>query len=427
MAEKIIYIDENHNKNSIIDARIPIVTIGTEHDEDAINRKFVVDSVKYDTTLATTLPTAEKMGGIEKDTPSTSLNGKSIKEVLDLALYPLKSPIYVLPTLEATITNMSNIVVVGGFKSNIILKATPTLNDASGIVSYTFSGSGIVGTVTQATDTYTVPNYVLQEGSNSWVVGVNYSAPIIKNNTHGIADNSTNYPSGLITKSIVLEASLPIKYGFTYGLEDITVATPMIGGMEYAKVTLPKLIDNKFRFEIASYKPVSLNIAIPKINVGVKVTLDNGIDITDSFKSTLKTNFPTYSSDLLSTYTVFHHYSNVLYSKSHFINVEVLPIKYASVYTLRYDVSNNKVSINGELEVDAWNDGSDITIPFNALSVYRYGDAIRVVSNYVGDIKKIEITHPHTIIDGLAIDDYTTNNIVGIGNVGNIININVYV
>lgn len=404
MAEKPIYYDQDLNNNKLKKAR---VEMSGSHDEDAVNRKFVLDQHKYDTTLATTQLTVEKVGGIAKGTPSATVANKTFKELLDLALYPLVAPTYTKPTVTASITNMGSdhndhIIPIAGFRKNVVLKAVAVQNDAGAISSYTFSGAGITGTITQASDTYTVPNYVLVNGDNTWTVGVNYTASPTKNNTHGTADATGSFVAGSVTTQVKLTVKDPIMYGVDYKQIDVTAYS----GANIQGVTESVIQNdgNSFKIEVGDTKAVSVNIAVPYTNADIRVIM-NDVDITNAFKRDTKTGVKPWGEGN-TDYSVFHWYSGVKLNKPTTLEVTVFYRFYTRILDVKWNSQDNQVEIdNSGTDVMSWNLGTDSPIATNEISVKRQANGdIRLVST-VGNIKRVEKGRPYKIYDGLNATD----------------------
>lgn len=412
MAEKKIYYDQDLNQNKLKQAR---VEMSGSHDEDAVNRKFVLDQHKYDTTKATTLPTAETVGGISKGTPSATIANKTWKELLDLALYPLIPPTYTRPTITASITNIGsdhvdNIIPIAGFRKNVVIKADVIQNDASSIDSYTFSGAGITGTITQASDTFIVPNYVLVNGENKWTVGVNYTASVTKNNSHGVADTSGSFPNGSVTTDVVLNVKDPIMYGVDYRQIDVTT----VSGSNVQGVTESVIPNdgNTFKIEVGHTKAASVNLAIPYENADIRVVM-NDVDITNAFKREVKTGVKPWNEGT-TTYSVFHWYSGVPLNKPTTLEVTVLYRFFTKIVDVIWDSQDNIVQIdNSGAWVQSWNLGTNTPMGSNTISVGRQtsGD-IRLVSS-IGSIKRIEKSRPFKVYESLNTSDVTISDQIG--------------
>ncbi len=406
MAEKKIYYDQDLNENKLKKAR---VEMSGSHDDDAVNRKFVLDQHKYDTTLATTLPTAEKMGGIAKGTPSATVANKTFKQILDLALYPLVAPTYTKPTITASITNIGgdsndNIIPIAGFKKNVVLKAVATQNDSASITSYTFSGAGISGTVTQASDTYTVSGYTLVNGDNTWTVGVNYTASTTKNNSHGVADATGSFTNGSITTEVKLSVKDPIMYGVDYGVSDVTT----MSGSNVQGVTESVIPNdgNSFKIEIGNTRDVSVNIAIPYDNADIRVIM-NDVDITNAFKRSVKTGVKPWGEGN-HTYSVFHWHSGLKLNKPTTIEVTVFYRYYTRIVDVIWDGQDNLVKIdNTGSYTTSWNFETNTPIGTNIISIGRQSNGdIRMVSS-IGNIKRIEKGRPFKVYENLNSADIT--------------------
>ncbi len=401
MAEKFVHIDKDFKKNKIKNSRIPDVPSNEEHDEDAINRKYVNDKNKFITTLSENqnINVVEKFGGIDANTPSSDVSGKTTQEILDLALFPLKSPNYDIPTSILSIKNKEDIVLQSQFKTDIVLECIVEQNDSSSIISYTFSGDGINTPVTQPSNIFTIQDYITNSGLNNWSVVVNYDEAIQKKDSHFNDDNNGKFIAGSISSSIELETLNPILTSVDYNEEDATIKTPL---------TIMDFMDgirnfkNTFYIEVGNNKKSSINFAIPFKYADVRVTM-NETDITDGFKKSLIEGVKPWGVGSGIDYTVYHMKTNIKYKRPKVIKVEVFEKYFTGVFDVSWHSVDNKIEIDNDgLLLDSWNDTLNTPIASNKFSINDVStptdQLVRIVST-VGFIKKVELGKPFKIFE----------------------------
>lgn len=393
MAEIPIDVDLNVGTNKIKDARIPEPS-GAKHDEDAINRKFVEDGKKYITPLSEDvgLVVVSDVGGVKKGTTSADVNDKTTNEILDKMLFPLESPSYVLPTATVEITNLSDIVKDGQFQSDIVFEVTAIQNDSNSIISYTFDGDGFVSAVTQASNIFTLSDYVTNGGLNSWTVTVNYDDAVQKQDSHGNDDNVGKFSANVLVVNLELNTPNPIIHSVDYNLTDTTTknATEIMDFMDSIES-----YKDVFYIEVGNAKRSAISFGIPQSNADVKITIDDE-EITNAFKSSNLTSVKPWGVGNGIDYTIFSMDTETVYTEPKVIKVEVFKKYYTKIVDVVWYSDINKLELDNDgVQLDAWDINGNASIPANGLSIVRDGTDIRFVSD-LGIIMKIEKGKPHT-------------------------------
>lgn len=391
--EKSIHYDINLNGNVLKDAKVPTTTFPNE--EDVINRKYVDDKTSYNSGLAENLPTVEKVGGIESGT--TDLNGKPFSEIIDRALYPLLPAVYETPTVSLSISNITDIILHTGFRTDIVLEANVDIKDSAGITSYTFTGTGIDTPITQSTNIFTVNNLYLIDGENSWNVVVEYDAGVPKNNSHDIPDIDSIFASGNKESIINLEAKRPILYGVYYRLLDSTEQTP-----SNVPFSMESVIDNvdSFEVELGNTEAVSFNIGVPYKDYVIRVLM-NDIDVTNSFKNEIKQGIRPWDEPVGGDYNVYHWYSNIALSEITKMKVFVYKKDYDRIVDMDFDSQDNSVSFdNVSTNYQAWDFGTDTPFAGTPISIRSVEGYLKLNSD-IGTIKKIEKSRPFNVAENL--------------------------
>ena len=169
-------------------------------------------------TVPTDVNTAITVGGIAA---GTALQGKTALEVIDLMLYPELFPTLTAPSSSFSTTKAATLEV--GSVVNVDLNAafnqgsispqyTATSDKRSGLPSmYTYTGSGLTDavdhTLTNLTDTHTVPNYSILFGANSWNNNIQYSAGVQPKSS-----KANSYSAPLAGSSIAKSLTITGKY-----------------------------------------------------------------------------------------------------------------------------------------------------------------------------------------------------------------------
>ncbi|BAV39249.1 hypothetical protein BPT24_124 [Tenacibaculum phage pT24] len=367
---------KDFNKNSIKNARIPDVNSGEEHDEDAINRKFVEEKLKVKNLSATT--TVNDVGGIPA---GTDIDGKTVNEILDEVFNPLIAPTYTKPTVQLSIQNLDELKQ-SGKQVDVVLEAIVTLNDSEGITSYTFSGSGINTPVVQAGNIFTVSNFELLEGIQSWDVNISYQGSVIKEDSHGNDDNTGIFgDANDINSDVSLDLKPPILTNISRN-----------SGINFTSMTdveilesVPNVLDfaNKFYLEIDK-DVTDINFALPLENADIAIMMD-GEDISSAFDTQTVSNIKPWGVGSGFTYTVFNMNTTSVLTEAKTLEVVIFEKTFDSINDIMFSSTTNEVSINGE---------SALVVPNGDFDVYKVGtNQIRIVSN-VGFITKVEHGRP---------------------------------
>lgn len=407
MNKKPIHYDSDYNGNYIENAKVPVKEF--IDDEDIINKKHVDDSLKYETELSKNLPTVESVGGIESGTEN--LDVKSVKEVLDLTLYPLKSPTYIQPELELILSNEDSIIKQTGFPTDIELTANLDLNDSNGLVSYTFSGDGIETPVSQNGNTFIISDYQLNDGNNSWTVSVSYLGSLPKKDTHGNYDTNGSFNDGSIKKTFNMVIKNPILYGVHYAEKDITLDLP-----ENLNNNVDHYLDyvEQFDVELGTEGACSFNIAIPYPNSSIKVYV-SGLDVTNSFSNSLKQNVKPWKQDVGEQYQTYHLYTNIPLTKPTIFTVKVFIKNYSRIVDVDYNPKTNTLSLNDDSNfITAWNVDDDEPIGSNPISIKDTVDGYMKIVSTIGTIRKVERARPYTLVDDLDFFTVYVPNLVGV-------------
>lgn len=400
MAQDKLNYDLDFQKNKLENALVPDVLVGEENPEDAINRGFVEGLVNYSTDFSKSLPTSIGVGGIPKDTPPSSVDGKNLKDIIDLMLYPLISPSYTLPNIEGSISNTSFITTDVGFKTDIVLDVAVNQNDALSIDSYTFSGLGITGTITQTSPTLILEDHILLEGDNVWTIGINYSGAVLKQNSHGVDDSTGLFSSGTILENVIINATYPLLYSVDYSLNDSTLSNGS-DILDFMDCVRP--YEDSFSLEVGSGNPVSVNIGVPHSDVDMVVIM-NDIDVTNAFNSAKISDVKPWEEGVGKEYTVFNWYSNIELDEPTTLKFYIKRKYFSEIYDVVWDSSLGNLFINGESGIDSWDESSDNPHLGNDFSINREGDNIRIFST-IGNIRKVEKGRPFSLTEGLNSSD----------------------
>lgn len=385
--EKKIHYDIDLNGNSLKNARVP--NTETNNDDDAINRKFVEDKTKYISDLASQ-PTTEALGGIGKG--STDLENNTLSEILDKALHSVKEPTYEIPTIEAIVSNVDDLVLQTGARVQIVLKGIVDIKDSSGVVTYTFSGDGIDGTITQIEDTFVIQEYYLKDGENKWAVGVNYDESIIKTDSQGNEFTQGSFSSGNVTNEITLLSKFPILYSVDYGFVD-----KVSNSNDRNFDSFIDIETKEFEVELGNTRDVSFNLGIPNLDYGVRIYM-NSIDVTNSFSTDTSQSYTPWENLFYSTeYKFYHWHSNIVLDENTTLKVQIYKKNYDRIVDVIFDTKENTIRLdNGSTLYSVGRPPR----PTNQLNISDFDEqtGTRTMTTNLGIIRKIEVGRPHFMV-----------------------------
>jgi len=240
-----------------------------------------------DERYTNTTPTDSAIGGIPV---GSTFSGKTVQQMFDSLLYPTLNPTLTNPSSTFTVSvntyyevgqTISNLTFNSGFNRGSISPAYGTSGFRSGLpTQYNYSGSGLSNVVSSGlTNSVSISNYVVLNGTNSWSGSVAYSAGEQPKNNKG--DNySTPLSSG--TTGTITRSFTGI-YPFLYGMSDLVLDS----SNTYSTLT-NKLI------EVQGNKTVVLNGNLKYIYFVypssysdlVSIIDQNGFNVTGSFQKT---------------------------------------------------------------------------------------------------------------------------------------------
>ena len=168
------------------------------------------------------------VGGITTgDSPFTG-TGMTLQQIVQAVFYPAITPT-ISYSSDLLGKSFSSLVEIG-YTSDLTLSASFTRGTSvvsgqstrsMGLpIDYNYTGDGIIGTITHTStslsDTDTVTNYVVTQGTNSWALSVNYSPVTPGGSTGPVYDDGTTFAdtaftnSGTKTSAASLEGVYPI-------------------------------------------------------------------------------------------------------------------------------------------------------------------------------------------------------------------------
>jgi hypothetical protein len=310
--------------NALLHAKVVISDRENIESDDIIDKQALDESEIYSTDFSdpsTGLNAGKPLvafGGITED---TIVDGKTNKQLWDLAFYPLQHPTYVQPTvsLSCTFLHPDTLAVLSaqyevGQLVIARLTVTTTLNDSAGLsgsLPYTWSGSGL--SVAEQTGLNTVDISFNIGLSNSWSVSTVFQGSAIKNDSHGNPDSTGIF--GIVTKTST--ASKTSYWPYYATVLSGNIAAPVssedvvtLSGKVLA--TTPTTIT----ITIPAGSTKTLILAVPSATATVSMIKDGALPIAPAAitKTTVSNVLATGTSGLSTTYSIFRHTNGVGYA-----------------------------------------------------------------------------------------------------------------
>jgi hypothetical protein len=232
-------------------------------------------------------PTDSTIGGIPI---GSTFSGKTVTQMFDSLLYPTLNPTLTNPSSTFTVS-VSTYYEIGQLISLLTFNSSfnrGTINPAYGTsgyrsglpTQYNYGGSGLSNVVSSGlTNSVSISNYTVLNGTNSWTGNVTYSA-----GEQPLTNKGDNYSTPLSSGTTnTITRSFTGIYPFLYGMSDLILDT----NNSYTTLT-GKLI------EVQGNKTVTLNGDLKYIyfiypatysNL-VSIIDQNGFNVTGSFQQT---------------------------------------------------------------------------------------------------------------------------------------------
>jgi len=185
-------------------------------------------AVSYASDLPDSLESPDDVGGIEKGTLVSELEGKTFSELFDKLLYPTIYPIIASHNSASIADNVSNLQIIGA-SINISLNTSASFGSISlnGVTQGNYSGA-VTGAVISGPNstsytptvgvTEVVSSHIVFEGTNEWSIVTTFGEGPMP-----IDSSSSDYPSirfaagGIKSSSTSFEGVYPIQLGTSGG------------------------------------------------------------------------------------------------------------------------------------------------------------------------------------------------------------------
>lgn len=400
MAEQKINYDLDLVKNMLRNARVPDILLPIDfHDEDAINRKHVADSVTLNTILSSTRTTSERVGNLPV---GSNVNNDKFSTVFDKILFGAGTVTYVPPT-STTSDNFNTFKKYAGLQTSITIALNVTQNDAGIITSYDISGPGIIGIVNQVSNQITISGLYLTAGNMKWTITANYNASTIKLDGLGVPQPVGALPAGSITRTFSLDVYPAFMYT-TDASSSVTYASTseiLWAGLE---TKLDTAVPAYLRAVFPPNKSFSYTLAIPG-DYDIVAVLNDSIDITSAFQRAYKQVRDWSNTGTTYAYSIYSLQSTVKLDKTSTIKFYITERFADSITDVVYDAVNNTTLLDNEGIADVSWGMFDISPTFvNGPIALKYdnatiGNEALYVASDIGLITRIEFSDLDNKVD----------------------------
>lgn len=294
--------DVNFRKNKIKNAKVDIPDRDNIEEDDAIDKKFVDDSLIYSTDL--TADTSLQPSNEIFD--RTLLHNKNIFEVFDEVFYKLIKASYIRPTMSLSLEfyQPGTTILVSSPEPGEVVDAIFTTsfsqNHSKGItggVDYLQLSPSSFSQSNANVGAYTIPNYVV-DVSSSWRASIDYQEANTLNDSRGNPDTSglstaPYFGPGTLTSTISRTIAWPYYAVVLDGDVPAPNAIQLNSTLSSGKVKSDLV--GEIEIDIIAGGTKTIIFAVPISGVTMpqfQVTKDSSISVAASFTTSLLTSVP---------------------------------------------------------------------------------------------------------------------------------------
>jgi hypothetical protein len=239
-----------------------VVTASTAITNETASYALTASYIEYNTLLNDSLEMIDDVGGLLAGTTVSDLKGKSIIQIFDDLLFPTINPTFINPSLTFTeninnileISSSADITFTSTFNRGQILIGSSEQNKRSGLPNtYNYTGTGLptVNSNILLTDIYTVTDYIVLIGNQSWTSYVSYDVGSQPLDNKGNVFSTPLSAGNTSTSTITIEGAYPI-FATTSNITTLTKQplVSMISGNNIVISLVSESGINKQTFEI---------------------------------------------------------------------------------------------------------------------------------------------------------------------------------